>query len=236
MKKFYTKLHVLLLVALCLSLVMSFVACAPDNDENDMDANIAKTIYQFSEENDQITITKYIGEETQIEIPFSIGGKKVVAIGNNAFFWCETLTKVTISKGITSIGDHAFDSCTSLTQVVFKENSQLEQLGECAFKNCTRLDNITFKDCKKLFAIGGWAFSDCDNLASIVIPDSVENMGYAAFYGCDNLEIYCEANSQPLTWQDTWKIGSNSVYWYSENQPSKAGNYWHYSNENVTKW
>ena len=237
MKKFYKQLHVFVVALLCLLLVLSFVACTPNKDnQNDMDVNIAKTLYQFSEDNNKITITKYIGSQTQIELPSSIGGKQVVAIGNNAFYWCTDLTKITISDEITNIGNHAFDSCTSLTQVVFKENSQLAQLGERAFKNCTSLTSINFKECKNLTTMGDWVLSDCDSLASIVIPDSVENMGYAAFYGCDNLTIYCEAGSQPTTWENTWKIGDRPVYWYSESQPSAQGDFWHYVDGVATVW
>jgi len=43
-----------------------------------------------------ITITKYTGNDASVQIPTSIGGLPVTAIGNNAFSWCDNLTSVTI--------------------------------------------------------------------------------------------------------------------------------------------
>ena len=40
-------------------------------------------------------------------------------IGDNAFFWCESLTGITIPNGVASIGEYAFSGCNSLTDVYY---------------------------------------------------------------------------------------------------------------------
>lgn len=43
----------------------------------------------------------------------------VTSIGEAAFYYCSSLTSVTIGNGVTSIGEHAFDGCSGLTSVTF---------------------------------------------------------------------------------------------------------------------
>ncbi len=47
----------------------------------------------------------------------------VTSIGELAFFYCTSLTSVTIGNGVTSIGEHAFEACTNLTSVYFIGNT-----------------------------------------------------------------------------------------------------------------
>lgn len=91
--------------------------------------------------------------------------KTVVITGGNsiedsAFYWCATLTSVTIGNSVTSIGDSAFYGCTSLI-------------------NITIGNSVT--------SIGDSAFHTCHKLTSIIIPDSVTHIGGAAFYWCEAL-------------------------------------------------
>jgi hypothetical protein len=60
-----------------------------------------------SERNVPGTITKYVGWDTEVVIPATIGGKPVVAIGSSAFNGAE-LTSVTIPEGVVTIGISAF--------------------------------------------------------------------------------------------------------------------------------
>ena len=79
----------------------------------------------------------------------------VTSIGEDAFFWCNSLESITIPDSVTTIGDNAFSSCTSLT-------------------NITIPDNVT--------TIGDYAFAWCNSLESITILDSVTSIGENAFY------------------------------------------------------
>jgi ABC-type proline/glycine betaine transport system substrate-binding protein len=66
-----------------------------------------------------VTITRYIGWDTEMALPAKIGGKTVTAIGKEAFKGAG-LTEVTIPAGIVSIENSAFQG-NKLTSVVIPE-------------------------------------------------------------------------------------------------------------------
>ena len=135
--------------------------------------------------------------DTDIVIPKkSPKGHTVTHIGNRAFYYCDSLTSVTIPNSVTSIGKSAFYYCTSLTSVVIPNS--VTSIGERAFYDCYSLTSITVsannaaykdidgnlytKDGKTLiqYAIGKTA-------TSFTIPDSVTSIGNYAFSNCYSL-------------------------------------------------
>ena len=64
-----------------------------------------------------LEITRYNGNARELTIPDKLEGKKVTAIGNSAFFGCDSLTSITIPDSVTSIGNSAFSGRSSLTSV-----------------------------------------------------------------------------------------------------------------------
>lgn len=164
----------------------------------------------------------------------------VKAIKDGAFKNCDSLESVVIPDSVTSIGEYAFENCTSLKLVTFGKNSQLERIDLSAFKSCRSLEEITFGKNDKLKSIAIHAFEGCTSLKRIVIPNSVTSIGLYAFYKCYRLTIYCEAESKPNGWDGWWNKKDNysncPAYWYSETEPTKEGNYWHYVNGVVTVW
>ena len=63
-----------------------------------------------------VEITKYTGNATDLVIPATIGGKKVVSIGSIAV-GSSYLQSVTFSEGIVEIKDHAFYNCKYLKNI-----------------------------------------------------------------------------------------------------------------------
>ena len=51
------------------------------------------------------------------------------------------------------------------------------------------------------------AFVECSDLRKIFINQKVSSMGFWATYGCRNLTIYCEMESQPAGWDPDWNEG-----------------------------
>ena len=82
-----------------------------------------------------------------------------------------------------------------------------------AFYACTSLKDITIPN--SVTKIGKFAFVDCESLESIVIPSSVEIMEYCVFKHISQppTTIYCEAESQPDTWDDMWNPTEFEVKW-----------------------
>ena len=94
-----------------------------------------------------------------LKAPESLSGKYTIrkgvkVIGNNAFWWCDSLTNINIPNSVTNIGYEAFECCRSLTNINIP-------------------NSVTY--------IGYNAFSDCRSLTNINIPNSVTNIGNGAF-------------------------------------------------------
>jgi len=133
--------------------------------------------------NNTITITDYYGEEFgHMNIPETIQGKTVVAIGYDAFQYMN-FTGVTLPNTLTAIEDMAFFSCKALTEITIPDS--VKTIGSSAFGGCFALRNITIGS--GVTSFGGWAFSDCTSLTSIDIPDNVIDIGYETFAHCTAL-------------------------------------------------
>jgi len=76
--------------------------------------------YTYTVADNKATITdfnfSYFGA---LSITNQLGGYPVTSIGDWAFYWCDSLTSVTIPDSVTSIGSTTFCACTSLTSVFF---------------------------------------------------------------------------------------------------------------------
>ncbi|MBR2030425.1 MAG: leucine-rich repeat protein, partial [Clostridia bacterium] len=167
--------------------------------------------YVVLADDNSAVIIKYVGNNTIVDIPEQIDGYTVTQIANGVFE-TSAITSIAIHASITKIGANAFANCTQLQSVVFDENSNL---------------NI----------IGDYAFSGCTSLSEIVIPQNVTTINYAIFDNC-LINIYCKIGQKPSGWNEYWMGWSDTatVYWYSANEPTTPGKYWHYVNGVPTKW
>ena len=174
---------------------------------------------------DTVTITKYVGNFTEVNIPPKIGGRMVATIGVYAFNGCTSLTNITIPDSVTSIGRNAFRGCSSLTNIIIPNS--VTSIGHGAFYGCSSLTNVIIPDsvtyigydafcfCISLTniiipdsnaSIGGGAFRSCSSLKNITIPKSVAKMGSYVFSGCLSLKtIYIKGKkSRPSSWDLGW--------------------------------
>lgn len=99
------------------------------------------------------------------------------------YFYCSSLTSVTIPEGVTSIGERAFSICSGLTSINIPES--VTSIGDNAFDGCRGLTSITIPE--SVTSIGSGAFSDCSALTSITIPEGVTSIGNGVFQGCSSL-------------------------------------------------
>ncbi len=126
----------------------------------------------------------YCESLTSVTIPSS-----VTSIEQEAFYGCRSLTSVTIGNSVTSIGDEAFVFCSSLTSVTIPNS--VTTIGGGAFSGCSSLTSVTIPN--SVTSIGGYAFGNCSSLTSVTIPNSVTSIGESAFSYCDILKtIYMQ--------------------------------------------
>ena len=77
-----------------------------------------------------ISISKYFGTDTVVEIPSTIAGKSVTRIGLQAFSYSSSLTNITIPDSVTSIGNSAFLGCNGITSINIP--SSITKIGDHA--------------------------------------------------------------------------------------------------------
>ena len=173
--------------------------------------------FEYTVQGYEITITKYVGTETEVDLPGEIQSGMTVfmvtSIGGSAFAECKSLTSITIPDSITSIGNNAFDGCSSLTSITIPNSvasignyafcdcgftsvtipDSVTSIGERAFHGCKSLTSVTIPD--GVTSIGNGAFAGCRSLTSVTIPDSLKSIGAFAFVYCSSLTSITIPNS-----------------------------------------
>ena len=161
----------------------SAVAALPQVEWVGIEVNAASyNGFEYETDGNNVTITKYTGNAKSVAIPSSINGKKVTAIGDYAFQWCD-LNSVTIPNSVTSIGALAFGYCSNLKGVTIP--GSVNSIGGDAF-SCSGLTSLTISNGVK--SIGRQAFYACENLTSVTIPGSVASIEYNTFMDCKKLK------------------------------------------------
>jgi hypothetical protein len=73
--------------------------------------------FEYTSDGTAVTITKYIGEYTEVVIPSTIDGLPVTKIGSSAFVNCSSLTSVVIPDSVTNVAEGSFKGCSKLTSM-----------------------------------------------------------------------------------------------------------------------
>jgi len=145
--------------------------------------NLTNNKLVYSVENEEVTITDYLGIDMNITIPTEIDEKKVTSIGSNAFESCKCLSSINLPEGITNIEGYAFSECSSLKEINLPEG--ITNIEEWVFSGCSSLTEINLPE--GITNIEGYAFSECSSLKEINLPEGITSIGGGAFRGCSRL-------------------------------------------------
>ncbi|MBD5632309.1 MAG: leucine-rich repeat domain-containing protein [Clostridia bacterium] len=173
-------------------------------------------------------------------------GTNVINIPQYLFFACN-------SKTVESR-----NYAPKITKVNFVKDSRCESIGTRAFAYCTSLTSVAIPD--SVTSIGGSVFNECTSLTSAIIGNSVTTINDYMFYGCTSLTSITMPNSVTrigsnvfgltslaviyymgtIEQGDNISIGSYNktvkakMHYYSEEEPTSDGNYWHYDTDGIT--
>ena len=110
--------------------------------------------------------------------------KNLTELGNNAFSGCKSIiSTIELPSSLKKISEEAFAYCQSITKVVIPDSVKL--IDESAFLECKSLKEINIP--KGITTIAPSTFAGCSNLERIEIPDGVTKIGEYAFSNCDKL-------------------------------------------------
>lgn len=142
--------------------------------------------FRYTIDGSEITITKYNGNESYVEIPDIINGRYVTVIDRGAF------TKSGISNNSEIIGNDAIENV--------RLPNHLKEIRTRAFTNCSSLKSIVLPNSVEF--IGFSAFSGCSSLSEVVMGKNITRGEYynyglqeysclsdLVFLGCDNLSV-----------------------------------------------
>ena len=156
-------------------------------------------------------ITGYTGIEEDVIIPSSYNNKpvnQIINLSNN-----NTIVSVRLPDTIELIEAHAFSNCTNLVTIAIPD--KVTGLYLHAFDGCSSLEYVVIPE--GFTGFGGSVFANCDKLTQIYYKGSLEKWNELYFY-------------------DTKWLEQCTVYFYSEEEPTTVGNYWHYVNGEPTAW
>lgn len=164
-------------------------------------------LFEYAEFEQELQIKKYRGSDSIVNLPSISNGKKVVAIGINAFKNNTSLKRVNVPEGYRIIDDFAFSGCVNLESIALPNS--LISLGYESFRECYSLNDIVipynvnrigdycFYKCHHLksvsllsavsFTIGFATFSECHTIDNIVLPETTVEIGPYAFNNCINI-------------------------------------------------
>lgn len=162
MKKYRKK--ILCLVLVFVLVCSNFVGVSAGDTQEVQQTVYTENGLQYVVGEEGTTVVGYEGEPVQIVIPETLAGKSVVAIGEEAFYQCDSLEKVKLPASIRTLGISSFEGCEQLTEINLPEGLErveqnaLSQTGieeihlpaSCTFfnewMNMTNLKMITVEE------------------------------------------------------------------------------------------
>lgn len=131
-----------------------------------------KNMFAYSENDDgTVTITGGNIVTPKLEIPAELEGKKVSAIGMNAFTGNNVITDLVIPEGVTTLNWYSFNTCRNLETVTLPDS--LEFIDGWAFERCSRLKTISIP--ANVTQIDGGAFAQNSSMTSITCDPANKN-------------------------------------------------------------
>ena len=126
-----------------------------------------------------------------VELPGSLEG-----LGCGGFSGCVNLESVLIPDNITVVPGYIFDRCENMKNIVLPDG--VVKISDYAFHTCSRLESINLKD-TAVRVIDTFAFTCCRKLKRVELPDTVEYICKACFWGCEAITDVILSKSEKFT-------------------------------------
>lgn len=132
-------------------------------------------------------------------------------------FYASTISSITFGENQTFIGDNTFYGCSNLTKVSIPD--RITRIGGSAFMYCDNLQEVTLPS--TLTAIPEYAFNSCTNLRALVVPDAVTSVAYASIAYCEHLDsVVFGRRVQSIGKQALFNSTAKRIVIHSEQPPT----------------
>ncbi len=108
-----------------------------------------ETDFEVRNAGSNVYITAYKGTETNVVVPETIGGKKVVGLGAGAFEMT-AVKRVVVPTTVKEIEEDAFYKCTELETLVLFDT--IQKFSDKAYERCDKFTNVRLNTTKTLIA------------------------------------------------------------------------------------
>ncbi|MDD7186333.1 MAG: leucine-rich repeat protein, partial [Clostridia bacterium] len=196
--------------------------------------------FEYTEENGEITLTKFKGGVTDVVIPANINSVAVTKLADGIFRNNTKITSVTFDGSFETYDAKLFQGCTSLrslvisgvydkqlfylfgdsvneipesfVEITFAENSNY--VDGTIFKNEVANHIVTYVIPDGTTEIKDSQFSGYGCMQAVSIPDSVTSIGDSAFYNCYRLTSITIPDSVTSIGDDAFYlcIGLKNIY------------------------
>jgi len=137
--------------------------------------------FTYTTNNNEITITGYVGAGGQVNIPPTIDGWPVRVLTAGSFSYNDDIINVVVPDSVAEIGsgvgDGTFRACHNLETVLL--GNGVTNILAPSFYNTVKLGTVVFP--ASLEHIGSYAFYVCTNLASVYFKGNAPTLGDLPF-------------------------------------------------------
>ena len=164
----------------------------------------------------------------------------VTSIGDSAFWFCASLTSITIPDSIASISDTAFTGCTNIESAAMP-TYMISYIPQDSLKTVVITSGITIPNqaffCSdiesielpsSITGIGDFAFAACTKLTSITFGENsrLQSIGSNAFQNCTSLEAIDIPDSVTNIGENAFRDCSSlkTITFEKNSKPQSIGN------------
>ena len=165
--------------------------------------SLKEDIFTYSVSGKNAIVTNVDDTQKVVEVPKTLGGYTVTAIGDGAFGGSTVIEEVVLPDSVTTIGSLCFAYSNSLQKVTFPK--KLTTVSNGAFYHCEGLWTVALPEGVK--NIGDNAFGRCTNLTAVTLPETVTSIGENAFPDSKALRLYSKMDSAAYTYAQEKGIG-----------------------------
>ncbi|MBP3494611.1 MAG: leucine-rich repeat domain-containing protein [Clostridia bacterium] len=138
----------------------------------------------------------YTAGQSDITLPDSVGENGSYGIAHHVFLGDKLLKRIIIPKALNYLGQRVFAETELLEEVSIAKDATLNKLPEYTFSFCLALKRVVLPS--SITEIGYCAFYQSILLEEVVMPTALKTIGSEAFYDCsalNGIKLYESVNS-----------------------------------------